>query len=144
MYNYPYNPYQYNQMSQQYIDRLNNTRNTQTYCNNELIRVTGIDGAKAYQTQPNSTVALFDGNEDIFYIKTTDGANFPTIRSFKFVPYEPEKETITNNIDFVNRTEFEEFKTKIEGLINNGKQSISEQSAKPNRKSKPNADSSTI
>ena len=60
------------------------------------------------------------------------------------MPYEPEKETTTNNIDFVNRTEFEEFKTKIEGLINNGKQSISEQSAKPNRKSKPNADGSTI
>ena len=47
-----------------------------------LTRVTGIDGAKAYQMTPNSTVALFDNNEDIMYIKTTDGAGFPTIRTF--------------------------------------------------------------
>jgi hypothetical protein len=51
-----------------------------------LIRVTGMDGAKMYQLSPNSAVALFDANEDIFYIKTTDGAGFPTIRSYKFVP----------------------------------------------------------
>ena len=40
----------------------------------QLIRVTGIDGAKAYQMRPNSAVALFDGAEDIFYLKSTDGA----------------------------------------------------------------------
>ena len=27
----------------------------------QLIRVTGLDGAKAYQMRPNSAVALFDG-----------------------------------------------------------------------------------
>ena len=39
-----------------------------------LIRVNGIEGAKAYQMSANSTVALFDTNEDIMYIKSTDGA----------------------------------------------------------------------
>lgn len=39
-----------------------------------LIRVNGIDGAKAYQMSANSTVALFDTNEDIMYVKSTDGA----------------------------------------------------------------------
>lgn len=37
----------------------------------QLIRVTGLDGAKAYQMRPNSAVALFDGAEDIFYLKST-------------------------------------------------------------------------
>ena len=41
-----------------------------------LIRVNGIEGARAYNMPPNSTVALFDGNEDIMYIKTTDGAGY--------------------------------------------------------------------
>ena len=50
----------------------------------QLIRVTGLDGAKAYQMRPNSAVALFDGAEDIFYLKSTDGAGFPTIRVFRF------------------------------------------------------------
>lgn len=36
-----------------------------------LIRVNGIEGAKTYQMSANSTVALFDSNEDIMYIKTT-------------------------------------------------------------------------
>lgn len=49
-----------------------------------ITRVTGEEGAKAYQMAPNSSAALFDGNEDIFYLKTTDGAGFPTIRKFKF------------------------------------------------------------
>lgn len=52
-----------------------------------LIRVTGYEGAKAYQMMPNSTVALFDGNDDIMYIKTTDGAGFATIKTFKFEAY---------------------------------------------------------
>lgn len=31
-----------------------------------LIRVTGMDGAKAYQMPPNSSVALFDEGEESF------------------------------------------------------------------------------
>ena len=44
-----------------------------------LIRVNGIDGAKAYQMPANSTVALFDSNEDVMYVKSTDGAGFRSI-----------------------------------------------------------------
>lgn len=50
----------------------------------ELIKVNGIDGARAYQMPPNSTTALFDGNNDLMYIKTTDGAGFGTVRTFRF------------------------------------------------------------
>lgn len=52
--------------------------------NQQIVRVNGIEGAKAYQMTPNSMVALFDNNNDIFYVKSTDGAGFATIRSFKF------------------------------------------------------------
>ena len=51
---------------------------------NALIRVTGIEGAKAYRMPANSVIPLFDGNEDILYVKSTDGAGFPTIRQFRF------------------------------------------------------------
>lgn len=79
------------------------------YNNQQLIRVTGLDGAKAYQMTPNSAVALFDGNEDIFYIKTTDGAGFPTIRAFKFEPIE----TNTSSVEYVSRSEFEALRKEI-------------------------------
>lgn len=44
-----------------------------------FVYVTGIDGAKAYQMPPNSEMPLFDDSGDVLYIKTTDGAGFPTI-----------------------------------------------------------------
>ena len=86
-----------------------------------LIRVNGIDGAKAYQMSANSTVALFDANEDVMYIKTTDGAGFPSLRTFNFVEI-TQNEKSTGSQDYISRQEFEEFKKE---LMNNGKQSIS-------------------
>ena len=86
-----------------------------------LIRVNGIEGAKAYQMSANSTVALFDTNEDIMYIKSTDGAGFPSIRTFNFVEI-TQNEKSSGNQDYISRQEFEEFKKE---LMNNGKQSIS-------------------
>ena len=50
----------------------------------ELTKVSGLDGAKAYQMPPNSTAALFDAGADVFYVKRTDGAGFPTITAYSF------------------------------------------------------------
>lgn len=91
------------------------------YINQNLIRVNGIDGAKAYQMNPNSTVALFDSNEDIMYIKSTDGAGFPQIRKFSFIEMNEIPTKQINNDDFISREEFENFKKEV---LNNGKQSI--------------------
>lgn len=52
-----------------------------------FVYVTGMDGAKAYQMPPNSEMPLFDStSENRMFIKTTDGAGFPTIRAGKFIP----------------------------------------------------------
>lgn len=99
-----------------------------------LIRVNGIDGAKVYQMPANSTVSLFDANDDIMYIKNTDGAGFPSIRVFKF---EEVKETTKNEEkqDYISREEFEEFRKE---LMNNGKQSISRSKSNLTDKSSSN------
>ena len=86
-----------------------------------LIRVNGIDGAKAYQMPANSTVALFDSNEDVMYVKSTDGAGFPSIRTFEFTE-KVNAEGKSPDVEYISREEFEEFKKE---LMNNGKQSIS-------------------
>lgn len=83
----------------------------------QLQRVNGLDSAKAYPTTLNSTIALFDSNEDIMYIKTTDASNFPTIRSFRFT--EIQSSTLETK-QFVTVEEFNQFKEKIL----NGKQSV--------------------
>ena len=122
----PQNQYYNPQMNNQQIFPQEQTQN--------LIRVNGIDGAKAYQMNANSTVALFDSNEDIMYIKNTDGAGFPSIRMFKF---EEVNETTNNEEkqDYISRKEFEEFKKEI---MNNGKQSISRSKSNLTDKSSSN------
>ena len=57
---------------------------------NNLLRVTGPESAKAYPIPPNSEVALFDGENPVFYIKTTDASGYPTLRTFKFEEVPPQ------------------------------------------------------
>lgn len=121
-----------------YLERLNNYMQTPQYQpqmpqqqQNGLIRVTGLDGAKAFQMPANSIVALFDGSEDIFYIKQTDGAGFPTIRTFEF----KERQAVAPKQDtseFVTRQEFNETINKFMEVLSNGKQSISAEQSTTN------------
>ena len=107
--------------NQYYNPQMNNQQIYPQEQTQNLIRVNGIDGAKTYQMPANSTVALFDCNEDIMYIKTTDGAGFPSIRTFAFTEVKEQNKLIPQ-VDYISREEFEEFKKE---LMNNGKQSIS-------------------
>lgn len=83
---------------------------TPQFSPNQLIKVNGLDSAKAYPTQPNSTVALFDANEDVMYIKSTDASNFPTIRRFIFVE---EEVTPPDKTKYVTMDEFLKFKEEV-------------------------------
>lgn len=80
-----------------------------------LIRVTGVDGAKAYPVAPNSVVALFDADRDVFYIKSADAGGFPTIRAFTFAPMQEAAPAPVS--DYVTRAEFDELKEMIENGI---------------------------
>ena len=80
----------------------------------QLLKVNGIDGAKAFLTRPNSQVALFDANDDIMYIKTTDAANYPVIRKFKFVEV---KEEDTQNLNYVTTDDLAKFKEEVLGDV---------------------------
>lgn len=121
---YPVNYQQVPNYSQTFSPNFTQTANT-----TQLIRVNGIDSAKAYPTAPNSTVPLFDANEDIMYIKSTDASNFPTIRIFRFVE---EQETQIPVQQYVTIEEFNKFKEEIL----NGKQFISNTSKSTNEQNK--------
>ena len=116
MYN-PYNIYGTQNIPNIYNNQMPlNTLQNQPVSNNNLIRVNGIDGAKAYQMPPNSTTALFDGNDDLMYIKITDGAGFPTIKIYNFSEVS-NSVPVTDNTDFVNRNEFEQFKKEVSEYV---------------------------
>lgn len=96
-----------------------------------LTRVNGIEGAKAYQVMPRETVALFDGNDDVFYVKSADDGGFPTIKAYRFAEIDLTGSKPTN--DYVTKSEFEELKKEVQGYA---EQFVS----KSKSKSKPSDD----
>lgn len=107
---YPMNNIMQNQYSNPYQSAFQNQFGGYGAASSQqLTRVNGLEGAKAYQMGANSTVALFDANEDLMYIKTTDGAGFPTIRTFQFEELAPTQMSVAKNNDYVSREEMEEY-----------------------------------
>lgn len=116
----------YNNFNNSFVPPYNNSLNAYP---DQLIRVNGLKEAKAYRIfRPNSTVALFDADEDIFYVKNTDESGFSSIRIFRF---EEVAEMPTESAgEYVTKAEFEAFR---EEMLNYGKQSISNQRKQTNK-----------
>ena len=99
---------------------------------NGIIWVQGIEGAKAYQLQPNSNVILMDSeNDNKFYIKVSDNVGMCTLRRFR---YEEETDTATSSIDlsaYVTKAELEDAIRRIkneQSVSTNAKSNGSKQS----------------
>ena len=77
------------------------------------VAVMGIEGAKAYNVPPNSAAVLFDRNDDVFYLKTTDQSGYPTLRMFTFKECEqPNEQAGREEIESL-RKEMEDVKQHI-------------------------------
>lgn len=83
---------------------------------NGLVSVTGIEGAKAYQLPPNSSMPLFDQDNDLLYLKTTDSAGYPTIKTFAFKPTDEPKHAAPEQ-EYVPRSEFDALVAEVKELM---------------------------
>lgn len=84
------------------------------YLNNmrqEVVRVNGRNGAEAYQMAPNSSVLLLDETAPIVWLKTTDGASYPTLNGYVITPLKDK----SMNAGYV---ELEERIMKLEEAVN--------------------------
>ena len=52
--------------------------------NQGLLWVQGEAGAKSYLVTPNTTVLLMDSEGSRFYLKSTDNAGMPNLRTFEY------------------------------------------------------------
>ena len=55
----------------------------------EIVKVNGENGARAYQMNPNSSALLLDENNPIVWLVQTDGAGYKTVSPFSISPYQP-------------------------------------------------------
>lgn len=49
-----------------------------------IIKVYGIEGARAYPVRPGCKLVLFDIMNDIFYLKSADAGGYATITVYRF------------------------------------------------------------
>lgn len=80
----------------------------------EIIKVNGEAGARAYQLAPNSSILLLDESQPLVWLKVTDGAGYPTITPYKIEPYTPE----TSDTFATKANELETRIKRIEEIIN--------------------------
>ena len=87
--NYPQNPYQtrFNTMQGDMMPRY------------DIVKVNGENGAKAFNLPPNSSALLLDETAPIVWLKTTDGAGYPTITPYTITPYEVDPKPDYNSLE---------------------------------------------
>ena len=112
----PYNSYTAN-LAQQNANYNNQSFHSQT----NITFVNGIEGAKAFQLRPNSSVLLMDYDNYKFYVKSTDNIGIANISSYIFVedknlPIENVAANQPSNTGEQNTKLYEEMKTKISEL----------------------------
>lgn len=77
--------------------------------------VNGIEGARAFQIGPNSSVALFDNDDEVFYSFSTDANG---VRSkIKVCRFTVEDEPTADSV-YVTKKDFEDLKADIMRLVN--------------------------
>lgn len=127
---YGYNLYQFGQVNplQPQMDRLASMQaqfqqQQAQPVNQGILWVQGEAGAKSYLVAPNTSVLLMDSENSQFYIKTTDQAGMPTLRTFEYKEVTagaapaPQKQPEMNMDDkYVTRQEYNELRGKYEEL----------------------------
>lgn len=104
--------------------------------NNGINWVQGIEGAKAFQLNPNSNIILMDSElENTFYIKSSDNVGMCKLRVFKYTEVNPEEPKM--NIDLSKYVTYEELERILGGrneqsIQRNGQSNNQKQSTKPN------------
>lgn len=107
-----------------------------------LIRVHGMDGAKAWPISPGATVPLFDDSEDIMYIKTADPQGFQSIRIFAFHELENQMQQPPMEDQPITRSDFEQLKEmlcNVQQLVSNSANTAKSRSNSNQQQSSRNA-----
>ena len=116
-----YQPYQNYPMQNNAYQQMNTQQQMQ---GNGIVWVSGEAGAKAYLVAPNTSVALWDSEANVIYIKSADGSGMP---SMKIVDYtmrdtnarrsemSPQSDFVTKDDLLPIRKDIDALKAKLEG-----------------------------
>lgn len=87
--------------------------------NNSIIWVQGEAGAKSYLVAPNTTVQLWDSEEQVIYLKSADASGMPSMRVLDYTVREPNLPSNNIVIDedkYISKNEYSTLERKIDAL----------------------------
>ena len=89
--------------------------------NNGMIWIQGVESAKAFQVAPNSTVVLWDSEQQCCYIKSADASGMPSMRILDYTirseaPRTAQNALYGNNTDIPTRQDLNAMQGQIDAL----------------------------
>lgn len=119
-------PYQdrLSQLQSQYQNTMPQMVQAPPQTNQGLLWVQGEAGAKSYLVAPNTTVLLMDSESQRFYLKSTDGAGMPSLRTYEYTEVLPNQtapmKAPEDNLDskYVTRAEYENLQRQYAEIMN--------------------------
>lgn len=107
----PFNPQFYNQQQMQNVQPIQQqSAQQQPQMSNNLIWVQGEAGAKSYLVAPNTTVQLWDSENQTIYLKSADASGMPSIKTLDYTI----RESMPNNVNIAPAVDSNAFATKDE------------------------------
>lgn len=87
--------------------------------NNPIIWIQGMESARAYQTAPNSTVVLFDSDENVIYIKSADAYGMPSIKILDYTirDNQEKRSEIYESPKYITKSEVNKEIERLEKMI---------------------------
>lgn len=118
--NYGYQPIQQPQVPQMQPQMMQPQVQQQ---NNNMIWVQGEAGAKSFLLAPNTTLPLWDSENPVIYLKSSDASGMPSMKVLDYTVREntgnlPTKTPLNGKSeDYVTKEEFVSFKSEVSEMI---------------------------
>lgn len=85
--------------------------------NNSIIWVQGEAGAKSYMVAPNTTVQLWDSEDQVIYLKSADASGMPSMKILDYRIREQQSSSVIPQVapvqEYVTREEFSQLEARI-------------------------------
>lgn len=95
-----------------------------------IIWVQGEAGAKSYLVAPNTTVQLWDSENQVIYLKSADASGMPSMKVLDYkirdMQQAQAQPVMQAQPDYVTREELAEFKAQILRRLKNGQSVVSD------------------
>lgn len=110
----------YMQQPQQFVPQMPTPQPQPQSQSNGIIWVQGEAGAKSFMVAPNTTVQLWDSEDQVIYLKSADASGMPTMKVLDYTIRQAGSQQNAPALmqsDFVTRDELSAFEEKIKKMI---------------------------